>query len=442
MNTPIVDFVRRYAEKGTLRLHMPGHKGIGSLGMEQLDLTEIKGADALFTSDGIIAESERNASNLFGAHTFYSTEGASLAIRAMLYLAMLHAKSIGKAPKILAGRNAHGAFLSGCALLDLPVAFLSSDGSYLSASPSEDVLAARIEEERPSAVYLTNPDYLGHIADIASLARVCHERDVLLLVDNAHGAYLRFLSPSRHPIDLGADMTADSAHKTLPTLTGGAYLHVSENAPTLLHSCAKSAMSLFASTSPSYLILQSLDETNACLAEHFSSDLSSLAEKACALRNRCEEMGIQTVGDEPIKLTLSPKSYGYTGYELAEHFRAYGIECELADPDFTVLMLSPSLPSDFDTRVYTALAALAHRAPLTGTPPLPFCGKRVCSLREASLAPSIEIPSCEALGRVLAYCTLACPPAVPIALPGEMLTEQSLSMLDYYGVRTVRVLAD
>ena len=95
MNTPICDFVRDYAASGTARLHMPGHKGAPVLGMETLDITEITGADSLYEADGIIAESERNAGELFGADTFYSTEGSSQCIRAMLYLAALHARGQG-----------------------------------------------------------------------------------------------------------------------------------------------------------------------------------------------------------------------------------------------------------------------------------------------------------------------------------------------------------
>ena len=94
MNTPICDFVRRYVDSGALRLHMPGHKGLGEI--EQLDITEIYGADSLYEADGIIAESEKNASKLFGCDTFYSTEGSSQCIRAMLHLAMMKAKSDGK----------------------------------------------------------------------------------------------------------------------------------------------------------------------------------------------------------------------------------------------------------------------------------------------------------------------------------------------------------
>ena len=116
MNTPICDFVRGYAASGISRLHMPGHKGASVLGVEHLDITEIQGADSLYEAEGIIAESERNASALFGANTFYSTEGSSQCIRAMLYLALLHARERGVLrPHIAAGRNAHKTLLSAVA---------------------------------------------------------------------------------------------------------------------------------------------------------------------------------------------------------------------------------------------------------------------------------------------------------------------------------------
>ncbi|MBQ7895950.1 MAG: amino acid decarboxylase, partial [Oscillospiraceae bacterium] len=107
MNTPICSFVKAYSEKQALRLHMPGHKGQGALGIESLDITEIDGADSLYEASGIIAQSESNASELFGFPTYYSTEGSSQCIRAMLYLALLRAKQQGKKPVIAAARNVH-----------------------------------------------------------------------------------------------------------------------------------------------------------------------------------------------------------------------------------------------------------------------------------------------------------------------------------------------
>lgn len=225
MQTPIVDFVRRYQKDGVTRFHMPGHKGQSYLGCEWADITEICGADSLYEADGIIAESEENASALFGSgRTFYSTEGSSQCIRAMLSLAL--SRHNGKERSVvLAARNVHKAFVYAAALLDFDVEWLwPEDGmkSLCSCKVSPAQVEKQIVRSRPVAVYLTSPDYLGGQMDIRSIAEVCHREGVLLLVDNAHGAYLHFLKQSVHPLDLGADMCCDSAHKTFPVLTGGA----------------------------------------------------------------------------------------------------------------------------------------------------------------------------------------------------------------------------
>ncbi|MBR5524960.1 MAG: amino acid decarboxylase, partial [Clostridia bacterium] len=180
MNTPICDFVKAYDESRPLRLHMPGHKGVSRLGCEGLDITEIEGADVLYRSSGIIRESEENAAALFGtARTVYSTEGSSLCIRAMLYLAMQHT---GRR-RILAGRNAHATFVTAAALLDAQVQWLFAAGGGLTACPlTAEGLSAALDTlpEKPAAVYVTSPDYLGNTLDIAALARVCHDHDTLL----------------------------------------------------------------------------------------------------------------------------------------------------------------------------------------------------------------------------------------------------------------------
>ena len=132
MKTPICDFVREYNNSGASRLHMPGHKGKGRLGFEDMDITEIVGADSLYEASGIIRESEQNASKLFGCETFYSTEGSSQCIRAMVYLVSLLAASKGERPVILAARNCHKSFISAAALLDVDVEWIESCGGYLS----------------------------------------------------------------------------------------------------------------------------------------------------------------------------------------------------------------------------------------------------------------------------------------------------------------------
>ena len=120
-----------------------------------------------------------------------------------------------------------------------------------------------------------------------------------------------------HPLSLGADICCDSAHKTLPVLTGGAYLHISENAPELIKEKAQYALSLFASTSPSYLILQSLDFCNTYL-ENYKETLLSFLPLIDKMKAKLQEKGFSFYGDEPMKLTISAKSYGYKGTELAD----------------------------------------------------------------------------------------------------------------------------
>ena len=443
METPICDFVRDYAESGTLRLHMPGHKGETLLGMESLDITEIRGADSLYEADGIIARSEANASRVFGCRTLYSTEGSSQCIRAMLYLVRLWAVQRGRSPRIAAGRNAHKTFLTAAGLLDLTVDWLypRGEGSYLSCAltPSDVEVYLQNAPELPAAVYLTSSDYLGKVADIRGIAKVCHRFGVLLVVDNAHGAYLKFLRPSRHPMDLGADICCDSAHKTLPVLTGGAYLHIAPSAPACLARQAKNALALFGSTSPSYLILQSLDAANVYLEGH-RRRLKAFVPEAAALKERLQAHGYGLTGDEPLKITIQAKPYGWTGSEMAQALRENGIECEFADPDALVLMLTPETGRDGLCRLEQALLGVERKPPLNDAPP-PVCRcERVMSIREAMLSPAREVCAAKSVGRVLASASVGCPPAVPIVICGERIDGAAAEAFAYYGVKTCMVV--
>lgn len=438
MDTPICDFVRNYAQSNTHRLHMPGHKGASFLGIEQLDITEIQGADSLYEAEGIIAQSEANASTLFGSRTLYSTEGSSQCIRAMLYLISIYAKQQGRKPTIAAGRNAHKAFLTAVAMLDVDVSWLypANPLSYLSCNLTAEKLEEHLQnaQDKPTAVYLTSPDYLGMVADIRNLAEVCHRYGVLLAVDNAHGAYLKFLPESLHPMDLGADICCDSAHKTLPVLTGGAYLHLSTKMDAAVRQQAKNAMMLFGSTSPSYLILQSLDAANRYL-ENYPEKLRKALPQLVAFKERLCQQGYSLYGSEPLKLTIHAKPYGYTGNQLADLLRKMDIESEFADPDYLVLMLSAETDEPVLARLEQALSRIPPHLPLTDEKPTLVPGKQMMSIREAALACSELLPVEQCLGRVLAVPTVGCPPAVPILVCGEQIDAHSIECFTYYGIK-------
>lgn len=445
MDTPICDFVRTYAEKQAIRLHMPGHKGRGTLGIEALDITEIDGADVLYQSTGIIRKSQENAAFLFdSAKTVYSTEGSSLCIRAMLYLALLQAKSAGRRPLIAAGRNAHKVFMTAAALLDVDVEWLypHQNASLLSCMLTADEVEEYLKttEDRPVAFYLTSPDYLGNVADVAEIAEVCHRFGVLLFVDNAHGAYLRFLPESCHPLQLGADLCCDSAHKTLSVLTGGAYLHVSKQAPSLFLEMAETAMSLFASTSPSYLILRSLDAENRRLSESLSRSLTESAERVWALKKSLRRHGYLLCGNEPMKLTIATKGYGYRGTDFAALLEEKGIVCEFADPDFAVMMFAADMGTDELAHMEKVLLSIPARELITEWAPRVPQLEMAMTPHDALLAPSECLPVEQCVGRVLATPSVSCPPAVPIAVCGELLTEEAVRCFTYYGIAQCRVV--
>lgn len=438
MKTPVCDFVAAYEQSGAARLHMPGHKGKGPLGCEGRDITEIAGADSLYEAGGVIAQSEQNAAALFGAKaTFYSAGGSSQCIGAMLCLALQKSKS----RVVLAARNAHKSFLHAAALLDADVRWLWPRPYSLLACPVtpellENALAAL--PEAPAAVYITSPDYLGNVQPVAALAKVCHAHGAPLLVDNAHGAYLHFLPAPAHPLDEGADLCCDSAHKTLPVLTGGAYLHLSPTAPAQLAPLAKSALGLFGSTSPSYLTLASLDLCNRYLAECYPQRLAEAVERLAELRERLTAAGWRVEPSDPLRVTVAAPR-GVTGQELAGQLRRQGVECEYADRDFLVLMATPENTPE---ELAQAAAALGQCPGEANPPQLPLArGERACSIRQAAFAPRETVDAAHSLGRVCGLPTVGCPPAIPIAVSGERITPEALALFAYYGIEQVEVLA-
>ncbi len=454
MRTPIYDFVTEYAASDTVRLHMPGHKGQPVLGCETADITEISGADALYEASGIIAESEANATALFGTgRTFYSTEGSSQCVRAMLELARRWwQEKNGTAwkterPVVVAARNAHKAFLYAAILLDFDIIWLwpeEKNASLCSCVVTAETLEKVLTEKGDAvvAVYLTSPNYLGGMADISTLAGVCHQHNTLLLVDNAHGAYLHFLENSLHPMDLGADLCCDSAHKTLPVLTGGAYLHISKTAPRLLQEWGKGALELFGSTSPSYLILQSLDLCNRYLAEGYKERLAKICGQLETVKKYLTAAGWQTEETDPLRLTIKAPG-GLTGTELAEQLRNHQIECEYADEDYLVLMATlENSVQDFD-RLLVALGEnrLQNSAEeKTKQIPLAVQAKQVMSVRKAYFSGGKVLPVEQAQGRICRMSTATCPPAIPIVVPGERIDEAAVESFKYYGIDFVEVV--
>lgn len=432
MNTPIYDFVKEYSETEAIRLHMPGHKGSPFLGCEMLDITEISGADALYQSDGIIAESEKNASAFFGSKaTFYSAEGSSQCIKTMLCLAKM--KSGKKNFTVLAARNVHKSFVYACGLLDIRVRWLFDESDSFSlcrCHVTAERLDNELKKENADAVYVTSPDYLGGELDIRALSEVAHAHSAFMLVDNAHGAYLRFLGTSRHPMDMGADMCCDSAHKTLPVLTGGAYLHIGNE---IFIENAKIFMEMFGSTSPSYLILQSLDLCNAYLAKGYKENLNNCIKNVEKLKKQLTDNGWTVLKSDPLKLTVLS-----TGMNLSEKLRKASIECEYEDPDYTVMMFTPETPVDSYERIVSSFGVCSGNIQ---QPEMKLSIPEKCmDIRDAIFSVSEKLAVDDAVGKIANDTSVGCPPAVPVVISGERISEEAVKIMKYYGIEYVSVV--
>lgn len=442
MKTPIYDFLQKYADSDIMRLHMPGHKGKAYCDplatIYPYDITEIKGADSLFEADGIIKESEQNASQLFGTiRTVYSTQGSTLCIQTMLALAAKPKSTV------IAPRNAHKAFINTCVLLDLEVSWIYPKQANLEDNmvsynyTTEDIEQAIIEAENPACVYITSPDYYGRMADIHAISALCKKHHLPLLVDNAHGAHLAFLEESLHPIAQGADMCCDSAHKMLPVLTGGAYLHIGNKK---FADKVKDTMAIFASTSPSYLTLCSLDLCNNYLEGEAREHLADAIACLNSIKKRLSNI-YTILNSEPLRLTIFSRPNGLSGNELADILRENDIECEYSDEGYVVLLFSPLNSYNEFEEVYRVLSAIK-------TTRIAFQSKRIelprpikrMSIREASLAENEEISVDESMGRICGKTKVTCPPGIAIIASGEKINENCINILKKYSIFRINVV--
>ena len=442
-STPIYDFVKQISDSTISRFFMPGHKGRHPFDpffqdVSRYDITEIEGADVLAQAEGIIGESEELAATLFGSRaTLYSTQGSTLGIQAMVSLIS------GRGDTVIAGRNAHMAFYNACLLLRINVRWVlpSHTDPYgiCGAVTPDQVEQALCDCPKAAAVYLTSPDYLGNTADINAIAGICKKHGVPLCCDNAHGAYLTL--GEAHPIKQGAAICCDSAHKTLPVLTGGAYLHLGENCPWTKQE-AKERMALFSSSSPSYLILASLDLANRYLAEEAQRGYERLRGEIMEMRRLMKQKGIACLDNQAdyAKLTIDAGRTGWDGMELAAKLRESGIEPEYANPYYVVLMATPFLTQRDWNRLSEALKKITPGRPITWED-TPYClPEAVLPAFQAARLPWESVPADLAVGRVSAQTVAACPPGVPVVTAGERIHEQIKNICKKSGNFTLKVL--
>ena len=204
-------------------------------------------------------------------------------------------------------------------------------------------------------------------------------------------------------------------------------------------------MAVFGSTSPSYLILQSLDLCNRYLADHYRERLQVAIRQVNEIQASLRQFGISLLETEPLKIVIHASAAGYDGMETAEEMRHYDIECEYADPEYVVLMYTTENTEKDNKRImrWGAETMLRNRKEPVIYPSLSFgTVERACSIREAVFSPQERIPVEEAAGRICASECVTCPPAVPIAVSGERITPEMVDLFLRYGIHEVLVLAN
>lgn len=453
---PLAAALQAHIDRKTTSFHTPGHKGqapvLKSLEGLSADLTELPDTGSLYDGGDAIEAAEIEAARAFGAgSTFFSAGGCTLCIQTMLLL------GAGAGGRVLMARNAHRSAVHTAALLGLDLVWLWPEGSEKPGFPQPDVESvenALKDDPHIRAVYVTSPDYYGNLCDVEGLAAVCRRAGVPLLVDNAHGSHLGAFG--RHPLALGAAMTADSAHKTLPVLTGGAWLHIRPDLP-VSRTEAKAAMALFGSTSPSFPVLASLDLARCWWEEEGPAAFRQLARRVAALRRAAQETGMVRPAfshrpeelRDPVRLTLDGEPGGLSGGQLGAYFRRAGCEPEYTDARYAVFIPTPfNTPEELERlerairRLPAAAAAIRREESGGAFTPFPQTGRpeAVLSLREALLRPCETVPIEKAAGRAAARTVCPCPPGIAAAVPGERISPALAGALKNWGIAEVVVL--
>lgn len=417
-NNDFLNNVKKYNNRRTVRFHMPGHKGIPiddyQNNLIQHDITELRDTDNLYDpiQNGGIRQLMEYARNLYGsANTILSAGGATLCIQTAI---MSVVRTYGK-KRIMCDRRCHKSVINTLILCDVEPIWV--DAAYPIKFPSNI-----------SALIITSPDYYGNMFDVKSISESCHENNILLICDNAHGSHLIYYNGGYlHPIKNNADIVIDSLHKTLPAMTGAALLHTNY---CVSEEILLSSLRLFASTSPSYPISMSI---YSCLKymKNYQPDL--VIECKIKLRN----IGYNVLDGElydPFRICINLKNAG----DLYNYLYDNDVVCEFFDVNNVIII--PSIMNTIDD--FNRLIDLCARfTPLScdKTEQQIYIPKKLISPREAVINPYKIIDINEALNQICAEIIAPYPPGIPLIVPGELMDEYIIGKLKYYGYNQIKI---
>lgn len=432
---------------------MPGHIGGPGFVMRELnsiakmDVTEVPGVDDLHLPVEVIEEGQQLLAEAFGAkQSYFLVNGATSGIQSLLL-------SMNPGSRILIARNFHkslfgGMVLSGALPEYIPCEIDEETGIAFAVSKSSIEESLR-KNENIGALFVTSPTYYGTVSDIKSFLNEAVKRDVLLFVDEAHGSHFPFHSAYPDPaIKSGADAVVNGLHKTLPVLNQGACLHLANRFNK--EEKVKAAFSLLTTTSPSYPILASIDLARQFMQENGEKYL----DKALLLSNEYQEKinqlkGIRchggklknyssVAGLDPLKLLISIRGLDIDGYQLAELLcYKYNIQIEMQETNIILAMISMFHDREDWDKLYYALSEITEQYASASynkakgnlaIPPHPHVR---LSPREAYFAKKRRLRFTNSCGEISAEMIASYPPGIPCLLPGEEITVEIYSYINY-----------
>ncbi len=434
MKEPIVQMLQN--QKDRCSFHMPGHHGFAPGGMWQevyaLDTTEVMNTDHLYEPKGGILQGQRlMAKAAKAAGTLLLTGGSTAGILAMI----LYTLRPGK--KIILPRGAHHSVIHGCILAGAEPVYVyprrTCDNYYYYTQ--EDYVSVMKECPKAKGVFITRPDYYGHMINLDEIILLAKKQGQLVLVDEAHGAHLNWQEPIKGASANGADIWVQSAHKTLPVLTGGAWLHYGHN---IDGDALTQCLQMVQTSSPSFIIMASLDRGRAWMEEKGEEALGELKVqiegfftnlKQTPYKNAFALWKKEGLIFDPFKMVITAPQGGFT---LLEQLYHQGIDVEMADDERIVCMPSVMTPAVTFKKLLTALKETkpGSSRKAARTPAILFEKNRVqMDIRSAALGPKKWVNLSQIKGRICASAVGAYPPGIPWLLPGEEVSENMAQRL-------------
>lgn len=452
--TPLLDALAQQAQRSHAPFYAPGHKGGQGISpaltrwwgkaIFQADLPELPELDNLFAPEGAILAAQSLAADAFGAaETFFLANGSTCGLEAAILA------TCGPGDKILVPRNAHRSVFSGLVMAGARPVFLApvpDDRWDLAWGVSPAHLAAALAQHPDvKAVLLVSPNYQGICSDVAALRSQVHQHAAVLIVDEAHGPHLGF-HPDLPPAALsaGADLVVQSTHKVLSALTQAAMLHVQGDR--VDRDRLRQALQLTQSTSPSYLLLASLDAARQQMAlqgQALLQNTLTLAQHICSGLQTGPTPVLTAIAPpfqrDPTRLTVDVSALGITGFAADSYLHGRGVTAELPTlHQLTFIVSLGNTPADGD-RLIAGLHNLARAADTlsaSSPPPLPRPSSQAAAITEPPLSPREAfwgrhrtVSWQAAVGHPSADGLCPYPPGIPVLLPGELITAAAIAEL-------------